>query len=151
MAKADRATYGGDPENSDIDKVRLLVGDTDCSAAYLLDSEIAYFITECGGVEWAAPRAAEAIAAKLTRKVDFSSGQQRQSLSKLQEQFFKLAARLEARAAETSQPYAGNMDVDDNRSDKEDTDLRQPYFEVGQFDNPRADTHLTSRDELLGE
>lgn len=77
------ATYGNDPENSPLDKVRLLVGDTVCETAYLTDQEIQMFLSQYGDACFAAPPVARTIAAKLARKVSQNAGGVSQNLSDL--------------------------------------------------------------------
>lgn len=138
MAQATGRTYGADPENSDLDKVRLLVGDTDCATAFLRDSEIQFFIEEEGGADFAAARAAEAISALLCRKFDVSTGKVRKSLSQQAESYAKLAKRLEARASECVTIYAGGLSKAEKTSDALDEDLVQPTFTKKMDDNPRT-------------
>ena len=147
MAQATGKTYGADPENSPLDAVRLLVGDTDCATAFLRDSEINFFIAEEGGADFAAPRAAEAIAALLCRKVDVSTGKVRKSLSQQADAYKELARRLRARAQECVTIYAGGISKSEKLSDSLDEDLVQPTFRKGMDDNPRK---VTTRDESIG-
>lgn len=148
MAQATGATYGNDPTNSALDEVRLLVGDTVCAKALLLDSEIQFFITEEGSAAFAAPRAAEAIAAKFCRDVDVSTGSVSKSLSQAAEAYRQLAKTLRARAEELGgAPIFTALTRDDKRQDRLDPDLVQPQFRIGQDDNPRKVAR--GRDESL--
>ena len=138
MAEAPAATYGNDPANKPLDKVRLLVGDTVCSTAFLSDQEIEYFISEEGDADWAAPCAAKAIAAKLARRVTQSAGGVAQTLSDLFKHYNDLSASLLAKASLNATIYAGGLSVAEKQLDRQDTDLVQPYFERGQMQNPEA-------------
>ena len=145
MAQATGATYGNDPANSELDEVRLLIGDTVCATALLLDSEIQFFIAEEGSAAFGAPRAAEAIAAKLCRQVDVSTGSVSKSLSQAAEAYRQLAKTLRARAQECGgAPIFTALTKDDKRQDRLDPDLVQPQFRIGQDDNPRK---VAGRDE----
>lgn len=133
------ATYTGDPENVPIDKVRALVGDTTDGSWLLFDSEIEWCISEYGASGFgAAAQAAELIAAKLTRRVDYSAGKSRQSEGKLAEQYRALARDLRARGALEAVPYAGGLSEAEALDDEQDTDLRGPSFYKDQFANPSA-------------
>ena len=141
------ATYGADPENVPLDHVRLLVGDTVCATAFLQDSEIDFFIAEEGGPEFAAPRAAEAIAALCARKIDVSTGKVRKSLSQQFDHYNSLAKKLRADASACVPFYAGGLSKAEKLSDSLDADLVQPTFRKGQMDNPRK---AMTRDESVG-
>lgn len=140
MSQPVSATYGNDPANSPLDKVRFLVGDTDCPTAFLSDQEIEYLLVDEGGPDFAAPCAANAIAAKVARRVTQNAGGVSQSLSDLFTHFNTLAKKLLAKAnASNLTIYAGGLSVTEKKLDRQDQDLIQPYFERGQFTNPDAD------------
>jgi hypothetical protein len=149
MAEASGATYGNRPDTSELDAVRLLIGDTDCANALLLDTEIQFYIEGCGSSAFAAPRAAEAIAGKFARQVTIRTGGVSKSNSDLMQHYLDLAKRLDARAAETGgAPIFTAMTKDDKRTDRLDPSLVQPQFRIGQDDNPRKATVVTP-DEIL--
>ncbi len=149
MAQATGATYGNDPAGSALDEVRLLIGDTVCTKALLLDSEIQFFLTEEGSAPFAAPLAAEAIAAKLCRDVDVSTGSVSKSLSQAAEAYRQLAKTLRARAEEQGgAPIFTALRKSDKLNDRLDADLVQPQFRIGQDDNPRKVAR--GRDESIG-
>ena len=79
---------------SDLDIVRLKVGDTDASDQLLLDSEITALLTLHGTVAAAAPAAAEAIAAKFARGYNFKTDGQEFSRSDRVKHYLELAKRL---------------------------------------------------------
>lgn len=138
MATVPSSTYGGDPANSTLDEVRLLIGDTDCKIACLLDSEINFFLAEEGSSSFAAIRAAEACAAKCVRAIDVSTGSVRKSLSQKFAQYKILVQDLKARAAEQGgAPIFTALTRDDKRQDRIDTGLVQPNFRIAMDDNPR--------------
>ena len=151
MSQPVSATYGNDPENSPLDKVRFLVGDTDCATAFLSDQEIDYLIAEEGGADFAAPCAANAIAAKVARRVTQSAAGVSQNLSDLFDHFNRLAKKLLAKANASTTIYAGGLSVDEKVLDREDQDLTQPYFERGQMGNPDATDKPIPRGDLRGD
>lgn len=130
-------TYGGDPAANDRDKIRFLVQDTDVVDQLLSDEEIAWLLTK-NGVQESAAEAAEAIAAKFSRKADTTVGEVRVALGQRAEGYRKLAASLRARTGIEAEVYAGGLSRDEKTSDAEDTDLVQPTFTRGQMDNPLA-------------
>ncbi len=148
MAKTTAATYGADPANSQLDEVRLLIGDTDCPTACLLDSEITFFLGKEGSAAFAAIRAAEACAAKCVRAIDTSTGSVRRALSQKFAQYKILVKDLKTRADELGgAPIFTALTLEDKRQDRIDSGLVQPNFRIAQDDNPRK---VRSRDELLG-
>ena len=147
MAKTTAATYGADPANSELDEVRLLIGDTDCRTACLLDSEITFFLADAGGPAFAAVLAAEACAAKCVRQFDVSTGSVRKALSQKFAQYKILVQDLRARAEELGgAPIFTALTKEDKRQDRLDPDLVQPSFRIGQDDNPRK---VASQDETV--
>lgn len=64
-------TYDGTLD-SDLEKARLLIGDTDSTKAQFQDAEITYFLDLEGNVQDAAAAACEALATKYSRRADFS-------------------------------------------------------------------------------
>jgi len=82
-----------------LDKVRLLVGDTDPDAPLLNDDELDYFIDARADDEHlAAADVAEALAARFARKPDFSADGQ--SVSRKQfDYYLKLAGELRQRSS----------------------------------------------------
>ncbi len=138
MAEAPAATYGNDPANTPLDKVRLLVGDTVCSTAFLSDQEIEFFLVEQGDADFAAPCAAQAIAAKLARRVTQNAGGVAQTLSDMFKHYTDLATSLQVKANLNVTVYAGGLSVTEKQLDRQDRDLIQPYFERGQMANPDA-------------
>lgn len=147
MAQVAAATYGGDPENSPLDHVRLLVGDTECRDAFLRDSEINFFVANDGNAPRAAVSAAEAIAAKLARKINVRTGAVSKSLGDLMQHFLDLAKTLRAKADEVAgAPVFTALTKSDKLDDRLNEDLVQPQFRIAQDDNPRK---VTSRDESV--
>lgn len=140
MAVTKSATYGNDPTNSALDQVRLLVGDTDCGEAFCTDQEIEFFIDQEGSPEFAAVCVAEAIAAKVARRVTQGGAGVTQALSDIFTHYKELAKDLLAKANVSGgvTVYAGGLSVTEKELDHQDADLVQPYFERGQMQNPDA-------------
>ena len=134
--------YTDDPENVPTDELRLLIGDTDTSDELLSDNEVDYYLDDAGGdAVWGAVRAATGVAAKFARKVTSTSGRVAKQLSDLMQHYLDLARRLEQRAEERSgTPIFTALTIDDKRQDREDPNLVQPQFFIGQDDNPRKRT-----------
>jgi len=84
------------------DQIRFLIGDTDPADPFLLDAEIAFFASAASSVHVAAAKACRAIAAKLSRQVDYSIGDLSEKLRQRVDGYYKLAAQLETDASRAS-------------------------------------------------
>ena len=85
-------------ESSEIDLVRLKIGDTDTEDALLVDEEIEVFIEAWpGNIELAAADAADAIAAKFSRGFNFATDGQAFNRRERVEHYADLAKRLRSR------------------------------------------------------
>lgn len=139
MAHAPQAaTYTNDPAHKILDRVRLEIGDTDCRVAYLSDEEIKFYIDEEPSVLRAAARCAGLIAARLARRVDFSHGPVRKSISQAYAHYLELEAALERRANETAVPEALGVTIAEKEAADADDGRVQPDFKKGMHDNPLA-------------
>lgn len=129
-------SYSGDPSTSDIDHVRFLLQDTDCNDPRLQDEEIMFLLTQNPDPRTAAAEGAERIAAHYARLTDFRIGDYNESASKYFEHYTKLAKQLKGDALKKLVlPYAGGLSKNEKRTDRNDTDLTQPIFRKGQFNN----------------
>ena len=138
-AVAQASTYTNDPANVPLDFVRLEVGDTDCATALVSDEELRHFIAAETNLLRAAGRAARAMAAKLSRRHDFSHGSVSKSVSQAVAQLWALADDLYRRAAvDTALPIFTASKKADKEALELDESLVQPNLEIGQTDNPRA-------------
>lgn len=80
-------SYSGDPNKSELDKVRFLCGDTDVNDQLLSDEEINFLLMIKGTPERAAEEACLAIMAKLAREVDYAIGPEKVSASQRLENY----------------------------------------------------------------
>lgn len=140
-------TYSGNPADSDLDEIRFLTGDTNVTPttnAILQDEEHQFLIDEAGSVAYGAPRAATSMAAKFARFVNVRTGAVSKNLSDQMQHFLDLAKRLQQRADEgaagvsAGEPIFTALTKSDKRTDRQDPDLVQPTFHIGQDDNPRT-------------
>lgn len=86
--------------DSDISKVRFLVGDNQEDEHFLQDEEIQFLIDmwqHKGSVYFTASMAAEAIAARFSREVTTHSDSQSFNVSELQQKYLTLAEKLMVR------------------------------------------------------
>ncbi len=120
-----------------------MVGDTDSTDEQLQDEEIAYFLTTYTSVGTAAVHAARAIMAKISRQVTKAVGDLRISLSDRWKHYVELVDYLEGLALfdDPYQIYSGGLSIADATTDRADTDLSQPAFEVGMHDLTPTNQH----------
>jgi len=118
------------------DKIRFLSGDTDTNDQLLQDGELTYLQTIEAGIISAAAAACEAIAAKLARRVDKSIDGLSVSFSQQAENYRKRAIALRAQASAAVAPWAAGLSEAEWETYEEDTDLIQPSFKKGMYDNP---------------
>ncbi len=118
---------------TDIDRVRLLIGDPVGGDELLSDEQIALLLEDNGLNRLAAAAdAADAIAAVYARRVDVRVGILSSSDSQLSSQFRQLAKDLRARADKLAGgggvPYAGGLTLADRETRRLDDTLARPAF-----------------------
>ncbi len=122
-----------------LDRVRLLIGDTDSAAPEqqrLEDAEITDLVTIFGNYRAAAAAAAEALAAKFARLCTSKHmGQASLEWQRFQ-QLLQLARTLRNASARAAIPFAGGMSKSLRETNDANTDLVQPRFRTGMLDNP---------------
>lgn len=137
-------TFTYDPElATSKDKVRFRIGDTDSSFAAqqrLEDEEIEATVADTTFPE-AMARCAEALAAKFMRMADSKQAASlKVSYASRVQNLIDLAARIRSGAESTALAEiiltgTTKTELDESAAD---TDLIQPGFRLGQFDNPEA-------------
>ena len=134
-------TYSGDPSESDLDAVRLRVGDRDENDQLLQDEEIEYFLAQYPGGGNAALRAsidsAKAIAAAYARQSTYRIGQVSETLSRKSEAYERLAKELteELRQLAVVSAKAVAVSTADKAAQAADSTLVKPYISRGMHDN----------------
>ena len=134
-------TYTG-AVDTDLAKVRLIIGDISKEKPRLSDSEINFFLENEGSIRRATVRCAESIAAIFASKVDQSIGKIRISFSKQFEHFTELAKRLanNANQAALAGAFSGGISKADKLIDEQNEDSTKPFFARDQFDTPGVTT-----------
>lgn len=147
MAHKTNATYTSNPETNDVDHVRLLVGDTDCTFGQnlLSDEEIQFRIDGEASNERAAWRSCQDIVSKLTRlAVDWSAGSQSQTKSQLLANYQALEKQLRTRGSgEFAALQAGGISKAEKETQENDSSLVGGNFSENQFRNPRTGADQT--------
>lgn len=138
---ASNFTYTG-AVDTDLEKVRLIVGDISKNRPRLSDGEINFFLTEEGSVRRASVRAAESIAAIFADKVDQSVGKIRISFSQRFKHFTELAKRLSRNANQGSLAgaFSGGISKADKQTDENNSDFPKHFFTRDLHDSRFAST-----------
>lgn len=150
-------TYSYSPSSDDVDRLRLMLGDTDVSSggvnAIFCDEELEYFITEGhGNSHLAAHHACVAASAKYSKLADRTLGPMSISYSQLSASFRAQAQEEFDNATNSSNvspmPYSFTQQTGDrDRSLEDDTTLQVPAkFHRDQYENSGDGT--ASSDEL---
>lgn len=134
--------YTGDPANVPTDRVRFLVGDTDNAELQLTDAEVAHLLAQANGQpDYAAPLAADALAARYAHRVNYTAGRVSRQWSDLANAMRLLAVQLRNSAGGGFPlPVSTAQLRETDRTDAQNTALKQPQFLLEQMDNPEA-TH----------
>ena len=142
------------------DKVRLLIGDTNTSDQLLSDEELCFLQTEFGSatdIYSTALAAIDVIIAELARKPDSKSvGPLSLSYASRIANLERARKRIEVLSMKKGgapTPYAGGISIADKEIDENDDDVTQHHVQVGGFDNPggasdRDHTRLRDRDDV---
>lgn len=124
---------------TDLDKVRLALGDTDSTAPLLSNEEITAMLETYIGVLQTAAPLAESLAAKFARRVNISVDGLSKSYSDLSRNFALLAERLRARATDEAgglgMPLISGVSIAAMTSVDDNTDRVPSQFKIGQFDD----------------
>lgn len=99
-------TYTSNPQDVELDALRLEIGDTDQSYPLLQDEEINYLQAQESGFFAAAAHCCEVISAKLAREADRSMGPVQVSLSQQSKGYAEQAKRLRKKAGVYKEPLA---------------------------------------------
>jgi len=140
-------TYSGDPENSNNDKVRLWIGDTNPERQLLSDEEISFFISRVSSdIFRACADACDAISAKFARD---SKSRVRGNLVDIDSVWLTyktLAKEFRRRTISTSALWAV-ITKDQKDTFNDDTDLLKPGIRVGMTDSVNEAVHRTNSTE----
>jgi hypothetical protein len=129
-------TYTGNPSESNIDAVRLEIGDVSPNQFELGDEEIQYALTKEGTVSKAAARCCEMLAAKYSKKDSMRAGSvqaDKQNISLKYRSMAKIFRARGTRATSFVMPAASLSDKSDNELA---VDQPQPSFKRGIHSNP---------------
>jgi len=133
----------------DLQKVRHLTRDTIEDDAFLTDEEIRFHLEERGDIYLAAADACEVIATKLGREMDRSAIGLSASPVRSADFYLRIAGTLRAQVTKRAQIFVGGLSIDAKSAMRDNDDLVQPSFSVGQDDHPGTgdDADDTTREQ----
>lgn len=126
---------------TNIGKVRLLIGDTDSTDVLLQDDEIDLFINTYGTIQLAASNAAMAIAAKFSRNADKQIGSLRLSFSSRAQNYRNMAKEIKQYSSSMLRGYVGGVSKSDNTVNLNNSDRVSPSFRRHSMDNIGGDNN----------
>lgn len=127
-------TFTGQPGDSDLDHVRVLLGDTRNDDQLLGDSIISWALTEYGNPRKAASACARILAAEYARLVD-KGGSAGANNSEKSKQYNDLAEQIEKGVVVLAKPFGGGISVSDKEAREDDTNRVPSEFFRNQWDN----------------
>jgi hypothetical protein len=130
--------YGGDLENSDLDKIRFWLGDTDPTNELITDAEINSLLATMSA-RAAAAQIAHSLAARYARKADKQIGDLRISWSQLSKQFASLATSLSVASTTAQSVWAGGLSKAEKAETRADADMVQHSFTRGLHAHPETE------------
>jgi hypothetical protein len=119
------------PGLTDVNKVRLLIGDNESKEELLSDGEIKYFLDDLGSVKRAAVAAARSIAASFARKADEAVGKVSENNSGRAKQYLAIADKLETDFTSVAGAFWGGSTLTDDKA----------IFKKGMFENVGAEPY----------
>lgn len=137
-------SYSGNPADSDLDRLRFLIGDVDSNDQQLSDEELNFLLAQNSIIVQAAVGACDAIIAKYSRLVDQKTGDIDTKYSQRIAAYENLKKALPTSPAATDDsapspwpvPYAGGISEADMDTETDDEDRVGPVFAVGMGDYP---------------
>lgn len=131
--------YTGKPSVRQIDRVRLLIGDTDSADQLLTDDEISWLLELHGSLNRTASESARAIAAKYARLMNRSIGGLSADFSAKYRQYMELADSLLSKE-ETSpvSPFISGYRRSEKEARELDIDRETTFGRKGVHDNNRV-------------
>jgi len=118
-----------------LDKLRLLIGDTDATDQLLQNEELTTLLSAAGSPTSAAATACRTLAARFARFADKWVGDLKILASQKARAYERLAEQYEARGAVYAVPSAGGVRTAEKQAQAANTELVQPSFRIGVHDS----------------
>ena len=131
---------------TDKDRLRLTIGDTDSNAQQFQDTELTYILQTEGTVTAAAIKCCDLLVAKYARYVDQSVGRVKYSYQQLFDHYIKLKEQLEKASLKDGVAiYAGGISKTEKNTQRDDTDRVKSAFRRDIFEVPGAKEDTNTR------
>lgn len=129
-------SYTGDPRKRDLDMVRFLLQDTECSTSQFTDEEINALLEVDCNPYMAAANAADVLGSRYARVTHVKIGDYEEDGGTMSQNYYNLAKTLRTQARRRGVTfYAGGLSIAEREADQADADLEQPSFSKGMDDN----------------
>ena len=132
-------SYDAGALSTELNKIRLYIGDVDEDDALLADEEIVQVQADSTTFLRRCASCCRLICSKLARRVDSKLSTFTENAEIVYERYLKMAAHYEAQSG-LNYPWSGSIYVDDKDATKEDYAdgvLVKPKFQRGKMDNTR--------------
>jgi hypothetical protein len=134
-------SYSGNPNDSEKDAVRFLIGDTNSKDKQITDCEIEYYLQQEGSVLEAAICCVQGLIALYAR--DFDNELKTMSAQVTANYREMLKSLKQKRTNNIDLIYAGGLTCSDKNIDRKNPDMVQPMFTRHTGDNFRDGTDYT--------
>lgn len=128
-------TYNPADLTTELNKLRLLLGDTDSTEPLLYDEEIAEVQDNEDNFYSRAAECCLRICGKTARDTKVKLEGYSEGLDVIYERYLKMSERF-SRLASSSYPWAGSIRDAYKKSNEEDDAVVKPNFKKGQFNHP---------------
>lgn len=126
-------TYNAAGLDTDLNRIRLEIGDTDSTRILLQDEEIEQILTEQSDFNLQVAACCRLICSLFAGKAErYRIEEFTESRREIYERYKEMANRYAAKGGGT--PWAGSIDVDFKEATEEDTSLVTPLFKRGMHD-----------------
>ena len=132
-------SYDASALDTELNKIRLYIGDVDEDDALLADEEIAQVQADSTTFLRRCASCCRLICSKLARRVDSKLSSFTENAEVIYERYLKMAEYYEAQSS-MNYPWSGAIYVDDKDATEDDYDddtLVKPKFQRGKMDNTR--------------
>lgn len=126
-------TYNPTDLSTELNRLRLELGDTDENDPYLYDEEIVQVQSEKTSFFLRVAKCCELICSKIARDVKVKLGRFSEDSSEVYQRYKDMAVRFN-RLASISYPWSGAISVSEKESIEDDTSLVKPKIKLGIHD-----------------
>lgn len=120
--------------STELNRLRLEIGDTDSNDFFLADEEIIIIQDEKSSFYRRAAACCELICSKVAREVNFKVGHYSENSDEIYKRYQALAKKYRSHAS-VNYPWSSALTVADKEGYEDDTSLVQPKIKLGLHDN----------------